>query len=324
MPSLFKMTQDGMPKNSNNSKQNVAGNTLDTSAASSNDAQKAQRTQLALQKIEKLQLELQNNPRSLAFPQLADLYVNEEMFDEAYELLERGLKYHPNSVSAMIILAKILKHREHYTEAEKQLTKAITLAAQNWQAYLLRADLYVKTKSHKKALEDFKKVLIFNPTHPIARRAVAKLEMLTVDSDIDADGTFEVAPLRKVSESADKNEIRSQIQQISQKENPLPFEPISPKLERILSLIDAFTMRQDYAKALKLLYECKSEFGNHSEISQRLLKLSQFESAEKIRPKHEIKSSRSRHLIVLEKKQKTLELLLRRIKDLRNEQLVRS
>jgi len=318
------MTQDGMPKNSNNSDQNSAAGSADSSNVGSNDAQKALQTQLTLQKIEKLQIELQNNPRSLAFPQLADLYVNEEMFDEAYELLERGLKYHPNSVSAMIILAKILKHREHYTEAEKQLSKAITLAAQNWQAYLLRADLYVKTKSHKKALEDFKKVLIFNPTHPIARRAVAKLEMLTADSDIDADSSFEVAPLKKVSESADNSEIRFQIQQMSQKENALPFEPVSPKLERILSLIDAFTMRQDYAKALKLLYECKSEFGNHSEVNQRLLKLSQFESAEKIRPKHEIQSSRVKHMMILEKKQKGLELLLRRIKDLRNEQLVRS
>jgi len=310
------MTQDGMPKNSNNLDQN--------STESSDHAQKALQKQQQLKRIEKLQIEIQQNPKSLVFPQLADLYVNEEMYDEAYELLERGLKYHPNSVSAMIILSKVLKHREHFQEAEKQLNKAITLAPQNWQAYLLRADLYVKIKSHKKALEDFKKVLIFNPTHPIARRAVAKLEMLTADTDIDADSQFEVAPLKKISETAEKSELRSQVEQVKLQDRSPSFQSVSPKLERILSLIDAFTMRQDYAKALKLLYECKSEFGQHNEINQRLLKLSQFESAEKIRPKNEVKSSRAKHMLILEKKQKTLELLLRRIKDLRSEQLVQS
>jgi len=286
------MTQDGMPKND-----------------------------LILKKIEALQLELQQNPRSLAFPQLADLYFNQDMFDEAFELLERGLKYHPHSVSAMIVLSKVLKQRGHFTEAEKQLSKAVNLAPQNWQAYLLRADLYVRQTQHKKALDDFKKVLIFNPTHPIARKAVAKLGMLTADSDIDADSSFQVASLQTISEKAESSELKNQVQNI-ELSSVQPFENTSPKLERILSLIDAFTMRQDYAKALKLLYECKSEFGAHSEIDQRLLKLSQFESAEKIRPKVEIKTSLAKHVLVLEKKQKALELLLRRITELKHTQLV--
>ena len=282
------MTQDGMPKKD-----------------------------LAFKKIASLQAELEQNPRSLAFPQLADLYLSENMADEAYDILEKGLKFHPHSVSGMLVLARILKTRNHLHEAETQLTKAIRLAPQNWQAYLMRADLYVRIGKHRDALSDFKKVLLFNETQPIARKAVAKLEMLTADNDIDADSEFSVQSLQKVAEIEAPKPVPNEESLDSH-----PFGQIPAKLERVLSLIDAFTLRQDYAKALKLLYECKSEFGTHSEIETRLLKLSQFETAEKIRPKPETMISESKKAVILEKKQKALELLLRRINDLQNERLV--
>ena len=282
------MTQDGMPK-------------------------KDQKETLAIKRIESLQAELEQNPRSLSFPQLADLYLEKDMVDEAYDVLQKGLHFHPNSVSGMLILTRILKTRNHFPEAEALLNKSIRLAPQNWQAYLMRADLYVRTGKHKAALEDFKKVLMFNSTHPVARKAVAKLEMITADQDIDADAEFSVQPLQKMAEIPEPKPTEPET---------APFEQISPKLERILSVIDAFTMRQDYAKALKLLYECKSEFGAHPEIEDRLLKLSQYETAEKIRPKTETKISESKKALIIEKKQKALELLLRRVMKMQNERLV--
>lgn len=284
MPELIQMTQDGMPKKD-----------------------------LSTKKIESLQAELEQNPRSLSFPQLADLYLEKEMVDEAYDILQKGLHFHPNSVSGILILTRILKTRNHFPEAEALLGKAVRLAPQNWQAYLMRADLYVRTGKHKQALADFKKVLMFNQTHPVARKAVAKLEMLTADDDIDADKDFSAQSLNQMAETPEPS---------TPEPSTAPFGQISPKLERILSLIDAFSMRQDYAKALKLLYECKSEFGTHSEIESRLLKLSQFETAEKIRPKVESKISESKKALIIEKKQKALDLLLRRIIAMQNERLV--
>lgn len=289
MPELILMTQDGMPKKSNNNE------TLST------------------RKIESLQVELEQNPRSLSFPQLADLYLEKEMVDEAYEILQKGLHFHPNSVSGILILTRILKTRNHFSEAEELLGKAVRLAPQNWQAYLMRADLYVRMGKHKLALADFKKVLMFNQTHPVARKAVAKLEMLTADDDIDADKNFSAQTLNQMAETPAPS---------APEPSTAPFGQISPKLERILSLIDAFSMRQDYAKALKLLHECKSEFGTHSEIESRLLKLSQYETAEKIRPRTEAKISEAKKALIVEKKQKALDFLLRRIIAIQNERLV--
>lgn len=284
MPEYSEMTQDGIPKKD-----------------------------LSTKKIESLQAELEANPRSLSFPLLADLYLEKEMTDEAYDVLQKGLHFHPNSVSGMLVLTRILKSRNHLTEAEALLGKSIRLAPQNWQAFLMRADLYVRMGRHKEALADFKKVLMFNQTHPVARKAVAKLEMLTSDEDVNADQDFSAYSLNKMAEMPEPARPASET---------TSFEKVSPKLERILSLIDAFSMRQDYAKALKLLYECKSEFGAHSEIESRLLKLSQYETAEKIRPKTEIQFSESKKALIIERKQKALESLLRRINKLQSERLV--
>jgi hypothetical protein len=218
------MTQDGMPKKD-----------------------------LLSKKIESLQNELDQNPRSLSFPQLADLYLENGMEDEAYDLLQKGLNFHPNSVSGLLVLTRILKIRNHFPEAEALLNKAVRLAPQNWQAYLMRADLYVRLGKQKDALSDFKKVLMYNESHPIARKAIAKLEMLTADTDIDMDREFSI---QKVSELPAAPAISPSVDH--------PFGKTPARLERILSLIDAFSMRQDYAKALKLLYECKSELKKYA------------------------------------------------------------
>jgi tetratricopeptide (TPR) repeat protein len=276
------------------------------------------------QKIEMLQKELFNNPRSLSFPLLADLYLTQEMFDEAYDLLEQGLKYHPQSVSGMIVLSKVLKHRQQLETAETILNRAIQLAPQNWQAYLLRAENYVLRKLNKKALADFKRVLAFNPTHTVALKAVPKLEMLAADESDESD-------LSDTHEEYEKNYSIQKLQQINHRPERIPAEnthldetsnledyAVPAKLERLISLIDAFISRQDHEKAIKLLHECKTEFGSHYEITSRLLRLSSFEDAEKIRPKSDQKMSASKQFLILEKKQKALEILLHRINELKS------
>lgn len=282
-----------------------------------------------VQKIDSLQKELQHNPRSLSFPQLADLYFNHDMIQEAANILERGLKFHPHSVSGMVVYAKVLKARADYKTAEDLLSQAVRLAPQNWQAYLLRADLYVKLKKYSKSLADFKKVLLFNPNHALARKTVAKLEMITasaqeIETEEETDQNFSLTSLQKIEAQTSPVQTLTQASPIQNIHDKLPesFDTTSLKLERILSLVDAFVTRQDYERALKLLHECRSEFGEHYEVKMRLLKLSQYESAEKIRPKIEQTQSASKKALLIEKKQKALELLLRRVNELKNQRIV--
>lgn len=270
-------------------------------------------------KIEELQLELQQNPRSLSFAQLADFYLAENMIDEAYLLVERSLKYHPHSVSGMILLARIYKTRSDFQNALSWLDQAIERASTNWYAHFLRAEIYLKLEKRKKALMDFKKVMLLNPQNLQARRAVAKLDVITAD-EFEED-VFSIQSIQDISEqpppsfnspaqsgAAPKNESDSPNWSIQNK-----------KLDRILSLIDAFTIRQEYDRALKLLREAQSEFGPHPEIQTRLLRLSHFENAEKIRPKSELAHLHAREELIRDKQLRALELLLRRIQKFKNE-----
>ncbi len=264
----------------------------------------------ALKQIESLQIELLSNPKSLSFARLADLYLAQNMNSEAEELLLRSLKYHPHSVSGHMLLGRIYQLKGDDEKTLQHLNFCINKAPTNWSCYLLRAQVYLKTKKNKLALADFKQVMLHNPNHMGVRKSIARLEVLTAD-EYDED-LFEIKSLKEIKKPA------------------LPLEPdkstsistSSSRMERVLSLVDAFTVRQEYVKALKLIKECKSEFGEHAEIKTRLLKLSQFENAEKLRPKVAGHTSLSKQSLIIEKKQKALELLLRRIEESKISQLV--
>ena len=176
----------------------------------------------------------------------------------------------------------------------------------------MRADIYVKLKNPVAALDDFKKVILFNPNQAIARKAIPKLESLVSDMDLESEN-FQIQSLQSLQQniSTGQNINKPQLQ-------------IPAQLDRILSLVDAFIQKQDYPRALKLLNECRADYNDHPELNARALKLSQFESAEKIRPKVDAEFSKSKRALTVEKKQKALELLLRRISHLRNSRLVQS
>ena len=257
--------------------------------------------------MEELQIELQNNPRSLNFVRLAEMYLAENMVDEAFQLIERSLKYNPHSISGHLLIARIFKMRDDNEKALEHLNFCVQKAPTNWQALLNRAELHLKMNKAKMALSDFKMVLLHNPQNPVARKAVAKLEVITAD-DYDSE-VFEIKTIQDLPSSSAESTTQSK---------RIQSDPaLDQKRERILSLVDAFTVRKDYNKALQLLKECHSEFGDHFEIQTRLLRLSQYETAEKIRPKAQQAQIHLRQKQVLEKKKIALELLLRRIQELR-------
>lgn len=265
---------------------------------------------LTKKEVETLRAEVEKNPKSLSFVQLGDYYYSENNLDEAQFVFEKGLKYNPQSASGLIGLAKVFKAKGEYAIAAKHLSFAIQLSPQNWQAYLLRADIYVKLKNPVLALNDFKKVLLFNPRQAIARKAIPKLESLVSDMGLESEN-FQIQSLQSLPQNIGTAEKMT-----------ISTLPTPPQLERVLSLVDAFIQKQDYTRALKLLNDCRTEYANHPELNERALKLSQHENAEKIRPKLDLEISESKQALSIQKKQKTLELLLRRISHARNSRLV--
>ncbi len=250
--------------------------------------------------IAALQNELKNNLKFPQFARLADLYLAREMNDEAEALVRQSLKFHPRSISGLVIMGRIYRLKKQPKEALAPLADAIKLAPENWRAWLETAEAQLELKNGKAALTAFKKVLFFNPTHPLARRAVAKLELLTADEYED-----DLFQLKKLPDAVSGADVQ-----------PVPantWAKPDDALIRVISFVDALIVRHESEKALSLLNEWTAKNGTHPEIESRRLRLSVYEKAAFLRPKSATSQSQTKQKIINEKKIAALRMLLRRI-----------
>jgi len=208
--------------------------------------------------IEKYQMLLQKDPKSQVFAPLTEAYRKMGLLEEAFRIAVRGVQLNPNFGGGRIALAKVFLDRDNPNGALEELEKAVELSPDNILAHSLLGDCYLKAQRPKDALNSFKMVLFLAPTNEKAMKAVRKLEALTADEY--EDDLFEMKPLPQV------DYIRT--------ENAAPLKPVSERqnsdLERILSLVDAFIVRNDIEKAATTLKESERSFGAHPELVKRL------------------------------------------------------
>lgn len=209
--------------------------------------------------IEKFQILLQKDPKSQVFAPLSEAYRKMGLVEEAFRIAVRGVQFNPNFSGGRIALAKVFLDRDNVASAQDELEKAVELSPDNILAHSLLGDCYLKTKRPKEALRSFKMVLFLAPTNEKAQKAVRKLEALTAD-EYEED-LFEMKQL-------------PQVDQVTT-ESMTPIKPIanvgvSNDLDRILSLSDAYIVRNDLDKANELLRQGEADFGSHPELVKRL------------------------------------------------------
>lgn len=219
--------------------------------------------------IEKFQIALQKDPNSQVFATLAEAYREMQMLKEAEAVVRNGMWRHPNFVGGLVTFAKIMRDLGKFQEALPPLKKAAQLSPDNILAHQLMAEVFLANKQPKEALKAYKMVLFLNPNSKIAHNAVSKLESLTAD-DYD-DEVFEMSKLQNVqidrfTKSATKPENENTAKSAASEASPRA-------LERMLSLIDAFIVRNDLEKAHLLLKDTLIEFGDHPEIQRRMKSL---------------------------------------------------
>ncbi len=84
--------------------------------------------------IEFLALKMAENPRSMLFARLADLYIGKEQTAEAMTLLEEGIKNYPEYFAGYIVLGKAHLAFKEYSRAQTAFQKAIELSPYNQTA----------------------------------------------------------------------------------------------------------------------------------------------------------------------------------------------
>lgn len=277
--------------------------------------------------IEKYQVILQKDPNSQVFAPLAEAYREMGLLKEAEAVARNGVKQHPAFASGLVVYARVLKDLERFEDALKLAQKTIQLSPENILAHHLQAEIYLQTKQPKQALKAFKMVLFLNPQSDRARKAVAKLESLTAD-EYD-DDVFEMTKIGSLKEQfwvedeePEKPATVSKSVPAAETTASRKVPPPSRGLERMLSLIDAFIVRNDLNKAKMLLSDTQTEFGDHPEILQRMRLLhsrsgSMMATSENEDQATPLKPLVSREKALQQKKLEVLEMMLRNIGEYR-------
>lgn len=209
--------------------------------------------------VERYQILLQKDPKSQVFAPLTEAYRKMGLLEEAFRIAVRGVQFNPTFGGGRIALAKVFLDRDNLQAAQDELEKAVEYSADNILAHSLLADCYLKSKRPKDALRSFKMVLFLAPTNEKAAKAVRKLESLTAD-EYEED-LFEMKPLPAMDQL--------------QMENAAPIKPLQQQavasdLERTLSLVDAYIVRNDIDRALASLKDAERYFGTHPELIKRM------------------------------------------------------
>lgn len=256
--------------------------------------------------IEKYQLILSKDPSSRVFAPLAEAYREMGLLKEAATTVTLGVQRHPQFVSGLVTHARIMREVGELEKALQSALKASQLAPENILAHQLLAEIYLSQKRAKEALKAFKMVLFLNPQSQSAQKGVKKLESLTADEYDDE--LFEMSKLPEVKLDA---EIKASLEN-SFVHTP---NPAQKALERMLSLIDAFIVRNDLEKAHALLRDTELEFGAHPEIERRLKTLQvRYNDTDEALP---LKPMKNRAELVKEKKLAILNSMLRSIEEYR-------
>lgn len=259
--------------------------------------------------VERYQVIYQKDPSSKVFAPLAEAYRKMGLLDQALQVAEQGVRLHPHFASGHLSLARIYIDLERFHEACDHLKLATELSSENILAHTLLAETWLNLKNTKEALKAYKMVLFLNPNDSKAQKFVAKLESLTADEYEDE--VFEMKPPERLDPNSALLNAEEVPHQIKQKLTSELTQTMSHKrrLERALSLTDAFLVRNDIEKAQQTLEDIENVVGDHPEIDKRKVLL-----ATRTQPLHEESMAKD----IFERQHRLLERMLQRINQRRS------
>jgi tetratricopeptide (TPR) repeat protein len=131
---------------------------------------------MALEEIERLKDKIEKDPFSKLFVPLAEEYKKAGMYDEAIDVLAKGLEKQPGYLSARVSLGKIYIERGLQDKARAEFEKVIEAIPYNLYAHKKLAEIYKDLGEKDSAVKEFKTVLRLNPADEWAATTLAEIE----------------------------------------------------------------------------------------------------------------------------------------------------
>ncbi|NQT25414.1 tetratricopeptide repeat protein [candidate division KSB1 bacterium] len=137
------------------------------------------------EQITYLESRLEDNPKSLVFARLADLYLDQNRVDEAIQLCTAGVKHNPSYVTGHYILAKAYILSEDYENAESALKQVISHDREFLTAHKLLGDLMRKLGWENKAATHYRDIIQIDPLEEKVRSILELLDESLVEEGND-------------------------------------------------------------------------------------------------------------------------------------------
>ena len=136
---------------------------------------------MATEDIERLKEKLDKDPNSKLFVPLAEEYKKAGMFDEAVDVLTKGLEAQPGYLSARVSLGKIYIERDMLDEARAEFQKVVAVIPDNLYAHKKLAEIYKDLGEKDEAVREIKTVLRLNPADEWAATVLSSIEQETLE-----------------------------------------------------------------------------------------------------------------------------------------------
>ena len=120
--------------------------------------------------IQLLESRLKDNPKSILFARLADLYLKRGEIDRAIDLCEEGIQHHPAYVTGNYILGKAYIAKGLHDKAESELKKVLTHDRHFLSAHKLLGDIMARMGWENKAAIHYKDLLRIDPMDDYAQQ----------------------------------------------------------------------------------------------------------------------------------------------------------
>ncbi len=195
---------------------------------------------MALDEIEKLKARVEKDPDSKLFLPLAEEYRKEGMFDEAVDVLKKGLERHPSYVTARVALGKTYLEQGKEDEALGEFEEVIAVVPDNLFAQKKIAEIYRDRGDMVKALQHFQKVAYLNPNDEDAAKFLD--EHLPASAEPETELEKEVQPedtshqeLNSISFGLEEEPDISDVEEVpSQEESEAPEDlPVEPGMDQV-------------------------------------------------------------------------------------------
>jgi tetratricopeptide (TPR) repeat protein len=131
---------------------------------------------MAFEDIERLKEKIDKDPNSKLFILLAEEYKKAGMYDEAIDVLIKGIERQPGYMSARVSLGKIYIERDMLKEAKTEFEQVVSAIPDNLYAHKKLAEIYRDIGEKDRAVREFKTVLQLNPIDEWAATNLADIE----------------------------------------------------------------------------------------------------------------------------------------------------